>query len=224
MSSLDQLVSMGLLDPDFLKLDSAVTDISTVDDKEIPPSTVVLSDSEPESDMQGMRARRRRRRRYIDMDSDDAGASAAIPDLDEEVDDVFSDFRPVLPQPQHVRQQPARRPPSPSPSMDLTYYQEIGYHWLYSSNSYGWWHFAEGDNDRLEELYQKHKQSSEPVHDLTIHGRRYQFNFTNMTQKSNSTRNILRVASLADIALRGVAGTRLDSSQLTKYDFMTTDL
>lgn len=98
-------------------------------------------------------------------------------------------------------------------SEDYTYYQSVKYHWLYSSQSYGWWHFSQEDNDTLEQAY----QSGKPNTELSIGGHQFYFDFDRMIQRSRgrSTRNVLRVPDLSDIALRGVAGTRLDKDTVT---------
>lgn len=96
---------------------------------------------------------------------------------------------------------------------DYSYYQAVKYHWLYSSQSYGWWHFSEEDNDILEKAY----QSGKPDAELTIGGNQFYFDFDKMIQRSRgrSTRNVLRVTELHDIALRGIAGTRIDKDTVT---------
>ena len=97
--------------------------------------------------------------------------------------------------------------------LDLEYYQTVKYHWLYSSQSYGWWHFAVDDNDALELLYQTGNNNGQ----LLINGQNFNFNFRQMTQRGSgrSNRQILRVSSLTDIALRGVAGSRIEKRDIT---------
>lgn len=96
---------------------------------------------------------------------------------------------------------------------DYSYYQSVKYHWLYSSQSYGWWHFSQEDNEALEKAYQSGKSETE----LAIGGNQFHFDFDKMIQRSRgrSTRNVLRVKELFDIALRGIAGTRIDKDTVT---------
>jgi hypothetical protein len=82
------------------------------------------------------------------------------------------------------------------------YYENVAYHWLFAGNNYGWWHFHESDNDRLETAYVA--GGSNCV--LHINGQSYNIDYTKMLQDSGrSKRSILRVNSLDNIVLRGIA-------------------
>jgi hypothetical protein len=181
MSSLEQLVKMGLLDKDFLDLPKSNTEVEVVREES--------SDEESSDEMKVA---------YMPRDQTTPTPSSRRPQAQVEPEDL-----------------------------NLEYYQTIQYHWLYSSQSYGWWHFSVTDNDALEEEY----QSNSTAASIDINGQTFNFNFTRMTQRGSgrNTRQILRVTSLTDIALRGVAGSRIEkrditSAIITKDNFITTEL
>lgn len=113
-----------------------------------------------------------------------------------------------------------RRPRSRSPASipdDIDYYSNVNYHWLYSSPSYGWWHFTKQDNEVLERLYLDYKLDSDNNHPtLDIGKHNYIIDFNKMTQKGMSgVRQILRVTSIVDISLKGVAKSRISKRDIT---------
>jgi hypothetical protein len=187
MSSLEQLVKLGVLDPDFLKLDSE------------PGSDSDLGlDSEPGSDL-GLEQQRgsgyERRRGYHGT----------------------SDRRSL----DHVSSEPmveyiTRASPAPSVSSaqvpnDLEYYQNVRYHWLYSSPSYGWWHFAKDDNEQLEQMYRNGQRQGT----IQIGYNSFTVDFEHMMQKgAGKPRHILRSPTLGDILLKGVAGSRISKRDI----------
>lgn len=103
--------------------------------------------------------------------------------------------------------------PEPEPELETAYYRTVAYHWLYSSPSYGWWHFSKDDNDKLEKWY----RSGQHMASLYICGNCYTIDFTQMTQKGNGKpRHLLRTTILGDIVLKGVAGSRILKNDILK--------
>lgn len=96
---------------------------------------------------------------------------------------------------------------------EAQYYKTVGYHWLYSSPSGGWWHYSKEDNEQLEDAY----ESDEDIVSLVIGNNSYACDLKDMlqvkvTDGKKSLRNvryIKRVESLDDVELRGVAGKSL---------------
>jgi hypothetical protein len=101
------------------------------------------------------------------------------------------------------------RDPTPTPTSapdDLEYYQKITYHWLYSSPSYGWWHFAKDDNETLEYMY----RSGQRHCILHIGHNKFTIDFNKMQQQGDGRpRHLLRSPTLGDIVLKGVAGSKI---------------
>jgi hypothetical protein len=116
-----------------------------------------------------------------------------------------------MPEPasQQVVEYVDRAAPPPAPPTtpnDLNYYQDIEYHWLYSSPSYGWWHFSKNDNNILEDLY----RSGQRQGTLQIGHNAFTVDFAKMQQYgSGKPRHMLRTTTLGDIVLKGVAGSRI---------------
>jgi len=111
----------------------------------------------------------------------------------------------------------AARPTTQAPD-DLLYYRTVGYHWLYSGGNYGWWHFAKNDNEKLETQYRQFKTAggSSGGYALKICGHPYYIDFNEMTQRgSGKMRQLLRVSTLEDIALKGIAGSRITKRDIT---------
>jgi hypothetical protein len=169
-SSLQQLVRMGILDPDFLEHDVRVQ----VQHLDQPQSRV---QAHPQPQAQG-----RFSVEYLDRPGD-------------------TPTPPPTPTPA-----PAPTPTaSSSLSDDLASIQSAAYHWLYSSPSYGWWHFSRNDNDYLERLYQSGQQQCS----LNVGQNSYMVDFRKMQQLGQGRpRHVLRLTSLDSIVLKGVAGTR----------------
>jgi len=179
MSSLEQLVQLGILDPDFLKLDSGLDSGSGSTGSVMP---------EQQSHDRGSE-RRGSDRRYLDHASSE----------------------PIV---EYI----ARASPAPTSSTaqmpnDLEYYQNVKYHWLYSSPSYGWWHFAKDGNEHLEQMYRNGQRQGS----IQIGYNSFTVDFEHMMQKGGGKpRHILRSPTLGDILLKGVAGSRI-----SKRDILT---
>lgn len=108
--------------------------------------------------------------------------------------------------------------PSPEPELETEYYRTVKYHWLYSSPSYGWWHFSKDDNEKLEHSY----RSGKNVVNLYICNNSYNIDFSKMTQIAGGghgrPRHILRTTSLGNIVLKGVAGSRILKEDILRPD------
>ena len=132
---------------------------------------------------------------------DAPGTGSPTPSLDNQTADTTVDGQQVSPL--------VPGPPTQQPALaDLTYYHNVAYHWLYSSPHYGWWHFAKDDNEQLEAVYTQ----KQPGCQLNINGQTYMVDFHRMTQKGiGKSRQLLRVTDMANIALKGVAGTHIGS-------------
>ena len=173
MSSLQQLVDQGILDPDFLSIGEAA--IGQVDDVR-PPSPKMNPHSSP----------------VVSVSWHNQGPVSAPDPVQHQSTGRLDDFQDVK---------------------DLSYYNNSDFFWLYSGRSQGWWLYAENENEELEKQYKSGGRSC----DLIISGRSYHFNFSDMTQSSgHSSRNILRIETLKDVALRGIAGTRIEKAKLCK--------
>ena len=190
MSSIDQLVKSGILDPDFMALPIEPVTVSTIDDKRTVPY-------EPQNELAELKARM---------------SILKTRQQNTKLDVTWHKPAPPSPPPQ-----PRLAPTIPHINdtanlADADYYMQTPYHWLYSGRAHGWWHYAKQENITLESKYNLGNGSN---CDITINDRSYSFNFTEMTQRAGSTvRNILRVESLDHIALRGVAGSRIQKSDI----------
>jgi len=179
MSSLEQLVKLGVLDPDSLKLD-------------LQPEPEPESEPEPEPgpDLLLEHGSVYMRRRGSDRHRLDHVSSEPT---------VEYIARSSLPA------------PSPQVPNDLDYYQNVKYHWLYSSPSYGWWHFAKNDNEQLEQMYRNGQQCGT----IQIGYNSFTVDFERMMQQgTGKPRHILRSPTLGDILLKGVAGSRISKRDI----------
>lgn len=169
MSSLEQLVKFGVLDPDFLKL-------NLQPDSEPEPE-------EPEPDC--VRSRGSNRHRLDHVSSEPT------------VEYITRSSLPAI---------TGTQVPN-----DLDYYQNVRYHWLYSSPSYGWWHFAKDDNEQLEQMYRNGQQRGT----IQIGHASFTVDFERMIQQgTGKPRHILRSPTLGDILLKGVAGSRISKRDI----------
>lgn len=100
------------------------------------------------------------------------------------------------------------------PTDKYQYYREVGYHWIYSGKSGpGWWHFSQADNERLERKYQSGKDRTK----LEVSGQTMIVDFNDMTQRNGpACRNILRVETLKDIYLKGIAGSAVEGGLVVR--------
>ena len=172
MSGLEQLVKMGILNPDFLKLEDVKvqtqSDVNLQSQTSADNATIVATATPPQSD--GMNVK------YMNRP------------------DTLTTY----------------------PLTDLVYYQTVLYHWLYSSPSYGWWHFSKEDNEHLENMYRSGQKSTI----LEVGNNTFTINFEHMLQKGvGKPRHLLRSPTLGDIVLKGVAG-----SKITKRDIAINTL
>jgi hypothetical protein len=216
-NSLQQLIACGILDPD---LANAQVGVSGAPAPSRQPTVVHMQDDYP-----GIKVR------YVDGAGAEADLTLSLdPESDPESDPelgsesesesnakleafIQNQLKHCYPLDQDRRQ--GRTTVSMSASKDdleLKYYKTVQYHWLYSSPSYGWWHYDKEDNDRLENAYNGGKSTCESI----IGNQSFHFDFERMTQRgrSHTTRQILRVTSLHDIALKGVAGSCIEKDDI----------
>lgn len=179
-SSLEQLVKLGILDQDFLQLDS--TDVQIQQSRDHSSGSGSGSDQDQDQVQDQVRDH---------------------PDQEPHV--VYMD------RPQQHSHQLSQLPQQQQQQDDLAYYQNVGYHWLYSSPSYGWWHFSKDDNEKLEQAYrsgQQHLTMDIGQHTFTI-------DFSKMLQQGGGKpRHLLRSPTLSDIVLKGVAGSRIEKRDI----------
>lgn len=174
MSSLDQLVKMGVLDADFLKLGKDGVQVQgqgSQQTTQTDPTVEYVSRTPQQLDQQMKQS------------------VGVVECTHQEMQDYAAATRP--------------QPQAPD---DLKYYQDVKYHWLYSSPSYGWWHFTKDDNELLEAEYRKGAKQCV----ISVGYNSFTVDFGQMLQKGGGKpRHILRSPTLGDIVLKGVAGSRI---------------
>ncbi len=193
-SSLEQLVKSGILDADFLALPTNPVTVSTIDNHD-----------RPEAD-DDYAARTLARYKASQQQPSRNEPTIQWHGRAQPKDDV--DEAPVQ---THNISRVAPQLDDQDLDLDLEYYKKCQYHWLYSGRAHGWWHYSKEENIALEDLYRSGSGQAQ----LTISGKTYAMNFMEMTQRlGGSVRNILRVDSLEHIALIGVAGSRIQKSDV----------
>lgn len=101
---------------------------------------------------------------------------------------------------------------SSSDDFDMDYFRNVNYHWLYSGNrSPGWWHYPQVENDKLERKYKAGKSHTH----INVGTAKMVVDFNEMTQRhKDSFRNVIRLDTLNDVFLKGVAGRALTKQEL----------
>ena len=192
MSTIKDLIDMGILDADFAEVKGVVPD----DPASNPSSPVSHNDSV----WVGSREREHEHvfshePRFTHNNTYNR-QHQSHDDIDEPEDELFSSSDEVEDE-------------------NYSYFKQVKYHWLYSSKSAGWWHFDQKDNEKLERKY----QSGRDVTKLVIGGNRFVINFSDMSQRLGSnSRNILRIETLKDIYLRGIGGAIITKDKLINDD------
>jgi len=182
MSSLAKLVQLGILDPDFLKL---YTDAS-----EEGSGSGSGSEPQPDPTPNHRRGPERRPLDRAELSSEPTVEYVTRPDSD--LDSDSDSAQTQVPN-------------------DLEYYQNVGYHWLYSSPTYGWWHFAKDDNEKLEQMYRNGQKRGT----IQIGHNSFTIDFEHMMQQgAGKPRHILRSPTLGDLLLKGVAGSRISKRDI----------
>jgi hypothetical protein len=213
MSSLQQLVDMGILSSDFLKVDPQSVQIQSSD-------VNAREEQEPEAPSNGYGHGHGHGHGHGRGLGHGHGYGKPREKEDNSLEVVYFDREDY---PGHRRNRQRHRDEDqdealdPAPDQlaleppDLAYYQTVGYHWLYSSPSYGWWHYAKEDNDKLESMYQTGNKKFQ----LNVEGNTFHIDYERMVQQgTGKPRNLLRTTTLKDIALKGVAGSRIQKRDI----------
>lgn len=196
MSSIKDLIDMGILDPDFGDVKGIVNVSSNHAYQEIKGESE--HESEPESDD------------YVPYRS---SLNPPSPVSDQENQPVFI-HRNTYNRKKFNTEDLDDDFTSSSDEVEsdnFNYFKDVNYHWLYSSNSTGWWHFDEKHNEKLERKYLSGKDRTK----LLVQDKKILINFGDMTQRlGGRLRNIIRVESVKDIYLRGIGGSPVTKDKL----------
>lgn len=221
MEGLKDLIDAGILDPDFAQMDTIPRTMS--DEEPYNPRPVTTSDPNHQNMVRTINEYHNSENRTVHRNPD---RNADRTDRTEH--GYRNAGRRHLPRTEENTYQLTARPgPAPRTYHDVhdtsdeddvndadkySYYREVKYHWLFGGRSNpGWWHFPQKDNDRLEHKYQKGKSETK----LNINGQILIVDFNNMTQRNgDAVRNILRVETLKDIYLKGIAGESVSKETL----------